>query len=101
VLFRSGARHGDNIRWGPHNLHEMRPGSFTDPNLVYLTYFAGGLRAYDVSDAGNPVEVAHLVPPAPPGRDAIQFNDVYAAEDGLVYVSDRFGDGLYIVDPGL
>ena len=49
----------------------MRPGSFADPNLVYLTYFAGGLRAYDISDAGNPVEVAHLVPPAPPGRDSI------------------------------
>lgn len=96
-----GSRHEDNIRWGPHNLHEMRPGSFKDPNLVYLTYFAGGLRAYDVSDAANPVEVAHLVPPAPPGRDSIQFNDVYAAEDGMVYVSDRFGDGLYIVDPGL
>ena len=96
-----GARHEEKIRWGPHNLHEMRPGSFADPNLVYLTYFAGGLRAYDISDAGNPVEVAHLVPPAPPGRDSIQFNDVYATEDGLVYVSDRFGDGLYVVDPGL
>ena len=96
-----GARHEEKIRWGPHNLHEMRPGSFADPNLVYLTYFAGGLRAYDISDAGNPVEVAHLVPPAPPGRDSIQFNDVYATEDGLVYVTDRFGDGLYVVDPGL
>ncbi|MGH8953128.1 MAG: LVIVD repeat-containing protein [Acidimicrobiia bacterium] len=96
-----GARHDEGVRWGPHNLHEMRPGSFTDPNLVYLTYFGGGLRAYDISDAHNPVEVAHLVPPAPAGRDSIQFNDVTATEDGLVYVTDRHGDGLYVVDPGL
>lgn len=96
-----GARHDEGVRWGPHNLHEMRPGSFTDPNLVYLTYFGGGLRAYDISDAHNPIEVAHLVPAAPAGRDSIQFNDVTATEDGLVYVTDRHGDGLYIVDPGL
>lgn len=96
-----GALHEEKIRWGPHNLHEMRPGSFSDSNLVYLTYFGGGLRAYDISDAHHPVEVAYLVPPAPAGRDSIQFNDVTATEDGLVYVTDRHGDGLYIVDPGL
>lgn len=96
-----GARHDERIRWGPHNLHENRPGSLQNPDLIYLTYFAGGLRAYDISDAANPVEIAHLVPPAPSGRDSIQFNDVFAAEDGLVYVTDRHGDGLYIVDPGL
>lgn len=96
-----GALHDRRIRWGPHNLHEMKPGSFIDPNLVYLTYFGGGLRAYDVSDASNPVEVAHLVPPPPAGRDSIQFNDVFADEDGLIYVTDRHGDGIYIVESGL
>jgi hypothetical protein len=79
----------------------MRPGSFSDPDLVYLTYFGGGLRAYDISDPHNPVEVAYLVPAPPAGRNSIQFNDVTATEDGLVYVTDRHGDGLYIVDPGL
>jgi hypothetical protein len=96
-----GARHAEGIRWGPHNLHEMRPGTFTDPNLVFLTYFAGGLRVYDLSDPAEPVEVAHLVPPAPPGRDSIQFNDVTVTGDGLVYVTDRHGDGLYIVETDL
>ena len=97
----AGARHDEGVRWGPHNVHEMRPGTFSDPDLIYLTYFGGGLRAYDISDALNPVEVAHLVPAAPAGRNSIQFNDVTATEDGLVYVTDRHGDGLYIVDPGL
>ncbi len=96
-----GARHDEAIRWGPHNLHEMRPGSFVDPNLVFLTYFGGGLRVYDLSDPTAPAEVAHLVPPAPPGRDSIQFNDVTVTEDGLVYVTDRHGDGLYIVESDL
>ena len=96
-----GARHDEGIRWGPHNLHEMRPGSFVDSNLIFLTYFAGGVRAYDISDPKHPVEVAHLVPPAPAGREAIQLNDVTATPDGLIYVTDRHGDGLYVVDPGL
>jgi len=97
----SGSRHHEGIRWGPHNLHEMRPGSFIDPDLVFLTYFGGGLRAYDLSDPLHPVEVAHLVPEAPEGRNSIQLNDVTVTEDGMVYVTDRHGDGLYIVDPGL
>jgi hypothetical protein len=96
-----GARHDDGVRWGPHNLHEMKPGTFVDPNLIFLTYFGGGLRVYDLSDPSAPVEVAHLVPPAPEGRDSIQFNDVFVAEDGLIYVTDRHGDGLYIVEMDL
>ena len=96
-----GSRHHEGVRWGPHNLHEMRPGSFSDPNVIFLTYFGGGLRAYDLTDPHNPLEVAHLVPPAPPGRDSIQFNDLTATNDGLIYVTDRHGDGLYVVDPGL
>ncbi len=96
-----GARHEDGVRWGPHNLHEMRPGAFTDPNLVFLTYFGGGLRVYDLTDPSAPTEVAHLVPPAPSGRDSIQFNDVTVTEDRTIFVTDRHGDGLYIVDTDL
>jgi hypothetical protein len=96
-----GARHEEGVRWGPHNLHEMKPGTFSHPDLVFLTYFGGGLRLYDLSDPASPEEVAHLVPAAPAGRNSIQFNDVTVSEEGLVYVTDRHGDGLYIVDPGL
>jgi hypothetical protein len=87
-----------NFRWGPHNVHEMKPDTLVDPNTVYLTYFAGGLRAYDVTDAHNPTEIAYCVPKAPAGKKAIQLNDLTVTKDGLIYVSERFGDGLYIFD---
>ena len=85
------------IRFGPHNLHEMRAGTLIDPNVVYLTYFAGGLRVYDVSDAYDPREIAWLVPEAPPGRDAVQINDVVVSEDRIVYATERHVGGLYVI----
>lgn len=87
----------DGVRFGPHNLHEMRPGSWQDSEIVYVTYFAGGLRAVDVSDPRHPVEVAHIVPEAPPGRDTCQINDVTVAGDGTIYLTERHTGGLYIV----
>ncbi|MCA1644075.1 MAG: hypothetical protein LC797_00955 [Chloroflexi bacterium] len=85
-------------RFGPHNVHEMRPGSLVNPNEVYVTWFNAGLRVVDVADASRPREVAHFVPEAPAGRPSIQFNDVLVDADGLIYVTDRFTGGLYIVE---
>jgi hypothetical protein len=85
-------------RFGPHNLHEMRPGSLADANTIYVTWFNAGLRVVDITDAARPREIAYYVPEAPPGRSSIQFNDVLVAADGLVYVTDRFTGGLYILE---
>jgi hypothetical protein len=85
-------------RFGPHNLHEMRPGTLADPNTIHVTWFNAGLRVVDISNASQPREIAHFVPEAPPNRSSIQFNDVLVTADGLVYVSDRFTGGLYIVE---
>jgi hypothetical protein len=85
-------------RFGPHNLHEMRPGTLSDPNSVYVTWFNAGVRVFDVRDARSPREVAHFVPEAPPDRFSIQFNDILVTADGLVYVTDRFTGGLYILE---
>ena len=85
-------------RFGPHNLHEMRPGSLVDANTIYVTWFNAGLRVVDIADAARPREVAYYVPEAPPGRPSIQFNDVLVAADGLVYVTDRFTGGLYVLE---
>ena len=85
-------------RFGPHNVHEMRPGSLVNPNEIYVTWFNAGLRVVDISDAARPREVAHFVPDPPPGRASIQFNDLIVTADGLVYVTDRFAGGLYIIE---
>ena len=52
----------------------------------------------DISDPLKPREVAYYVPEAPPGRKSIQFNDILVGPDGLVYVTDRFAGGLYILE---
>lgn len=85
-------------RFGPHNVHEMRPGSFQSSDIVFVTYFNAGIRVYDVSDAGNPREIAYYVPKSPKGRPSIQLNDVLVDTDGLVYVTDRYSGGLYILE---
>ena len=85
-------------RFGPHNIHEMRPGTLSDPNTVYLTYFNGGVRVLDVTDAASPREIAYFVPEAPPGRKSIQLNDILVDQNGLIYVSDRYAGGLYIFE---
>lgn len=89
-------------RFGAHNLHENLPGpaSFRSDNIVVGTFFNGGVRAFDVSNPFQPKEVAYYVPGAhklsPKG--AIQINDVWVDEKGLVYAVDRFSGGLYILE---
>jgi hypothetical protein len=85
-------------RFGPHNLHEMRPGTLVDSNTIYVTWFNAGLRVFDISDARKPREIAYYVPEPPSGRPSIQFNDVLVGADGLIYATDRFTGGLYILE---
>lgn len=85
-------------RFGPHNVHEMRPGTQVDPNTIHLTYFNAGIRVLDVSDPAAPTEIAWYIPDAPPGRPAIQLNDLLVGPDGLIYVTDRFAGGLFILE---
>ena len=83
-------------KFGPHNLHENRPGSFQSEQLIFATYQNAGVRVFDITDPFAPRAVAHFVPPAPermvdprPNRPrVIQSNDVYVAQDGLMYVTD-------------
>ena len=34
------------LRFGPHNVHEMRPGSYQNENLIFITYYNAGLRVF-------------------------------------------------------
>ena len=51
--------------FGPHNIHENRPGSFVSSELIFATYQNAGVRVFDIRDQYHPVEVGALVPPQP------------------------------------
>ncbi len=87
------------LRFGAHCLHENRPDSYRSADVVFATYFNGGLRVYDVSNPSTPTEIAHWIPECPPGQPAAQINDVWVGEDLLVYATDRVNGGVYILQP--
>jgi hypothetical protein len=82
--------------FGPHNLHENRPGSLQSEDVIFATYNNAGVRVFDIRDAFAPKEVAYWVPPTPkklidPRPNvalAAKSADVYVTTDGLMYVSD-------------
>jgi len=89
-------------RFGAHNLHENLPGpcSFRSENIIFGTFFNGGVRAYDVSNPYQPREIAYFVPGTPKlaPKGSAQINDVWVDENRLVYAMDRFGGGLYTLE---
>lgn len=94
-----GKYHDRPGRSGPHNVHEMRPGSFRSSRTIHATYFNAGLRVFDIADPADPQEIAVFVPPPHAGAAAIQLNDVTVTDDGIIWVTDRAGGGLYVVEP--
>jgi hypothetical protein len=88
-------------RFGAHNLWENvpKPGCWKSDNIVLGTFFAGGLRAYDLSNPYQPKEVGHFCPQvegAPTG--ACQINDVFVDDRGIVFAVDRHVGGLYALE---
>ncbi|HZQ14759.1 MAG TPA: hypothetical protein VFB31_18285 [Pseudolabrys sp.] len=91
--------------FGPHNIHENRPGSFVSSTLIFATYQNAGIRVFDMSNAFEPKEVGALVPPQParladtrPNRArVIQSADVFVDAAGLIYATD-YNAGLYILE---
>jgi hypothetical protein len=74
-----------------------QPQEQVDGNVLFVTWFAGGLRAVDISDPYAPREVGHYMPKPGPGQSIVQSNDVfYDRKTGLIYVIDRL-NGLDIV----
>ncbi len=89
-------------RYGAHNMHENRPapGAWISERYVVGTFFNAGVRVFDLADPFQPREAAFFVPPAPrkSPKKAIQINDVFVDERGVVYAVDRMIGGLYILD---
>ena len=91
--------------FGPHNIHENRPGSFVSSQLIFATYQNAGIRVFDISNPFVPTEVGALVPPQPatladtrPNRArVIQSADVFVDAKGLIYATD-YNAGLYVLE---
>jgi hypothetical protein len=80
------------VRFGAHQYREK-----LESNLVYTTWFAGGLRIVDVADPHLPVEIAYYIPEPVADAPAPSSNDVDLDHRGLIYVIDRIR-GLDILE---
>lgn len=90
--------------FGPHNLHENRPGSFVSEETIFATYHDAGVRVFDIRDEHAPREIASWIPPLPvkmldprPNvtRGALTC-DCYVTAEGLMYVTD-WNAGLHVL----
>jgi hypothetical protein len=83
-------------KFGPHNLHENRPGLFQSETIIFATWHNAGVRVFDTADAFAPREIGFCVPQAPdrvvdirPGAVAVtQSCDVCVDRNGVMYVTD-------------
>ena len=89
-------------RYGAHNIYENYPAAhaWRSEDIVLGTFFNAGVRVYDITNLYQPREIAYFVPAAPPlsPKGAIQINDVYVDDRGIVYTVDRFTGGLYMLE---
>lgn len=91
--------------FGPHNIHENRPGTFVSSELIFATYQNAGVRVFDIRNERAPVELGAFVPPTParmmdhrPNRTrVIQSADVFVDAAGLIYATD-YNAGLFILE---
>jgi hypothetical protein len=85
-------------RFGVHSSEE----NFRNPyygKLTFITFFTGGVRAWDIREPQEPVEVGFYVPEANANTNADGYmtNNVEVDNRGNVIVVDRDGAGMDII----
>jgi hypothetical protein len=98
-------------RFGPHATNEEFGPPFYQ-KLVFVSYFNAGVRAFDIRDPYNPVNVAYFIPAITANTDfrcgpyqsnpnvcvrVIQTNNVATDDRGYIYIVDRANTGLHIL----
>ena len=97
--------------FGPHSVHDAFHPGF-DKTLALLSYFNAGIRAVDIRNPFQPVEVAYYIPE--PNENSIELctevdgvehcdrvistNNVNIDDRGLIYAVDRSHAGLHILE---
>jgi hypothetical protein len=89
---------GRGARFGVHSTEE----NFANPlygKLTAVAYFNGGVRVWDIREPFNPVQVAFYVPEANANTnpDGYMTNNVEIDNRGLIYIVDRNGAGMDIL----
>jgi len=84
-------------RFGPHQFAETRDGEMIGGTILYIAYFNAGLRVVDISDPFHPRETGYYVPKAPAGG-IVQTNDVDVDYRGYIYITDRAGGGMHVLE---
>ena len=81
-------------RFGPHQPHED---VHLKDDLVYVSWFGGGLRVVDIHNPYQPREVGYWVPKCV-RQKMVQTNDVFVDDRGFIYTIDRSERGLDILE---
>src|SRR5690606_21160411 len=92
-----------NVYFGPHNIHAQSSPIF-DGKLLFITYFAAGVRVVDIRNPFSPIEVGHYIPAANANTRYVEdkgpwagkefertamTNDVSVDDRGYIYIVDR------------
>jgi hypothetical protein len=102
---RAGAKYprgnycGRGARFGVHSSEE----NFANPyygKLTSIAYFNGGVRVWDIREPQAPREIAFYVPVANEltDTDGYMTNNVEIDNRGLIYIVDRNGAGMDILE---
>jgi hypothetical protein len=98
-------------RFGPHAVDEaMYPDYYR--KLVFVSYFNAGVRVLDIRDPYRPKEVGYYIPattpnttpscvrrdPSIPCKTVVQTNNVEVDGRGYIYIVDRVGTGMHILE---
>jgi len=83
-------------RFGTHSSNESFAPVYYR-RIVFFAHFNAGVRAVDVRDPYHPKEVGYYIP-APGGSGATYTNNVEVDARGYIYIVDRAGGGMHILD---
>ena len=61
-------------------------------------WFSAGLRIINIANPYRPEEDGYFIPSTPESQETIQTNDAFVDDRGLIYIIDRLGIGLDILE---
>jgi hypothetical protein len=94
-------------RFGSHSSHENFTPIYYN-RVMFIAFFNAGVRALDIRDPYHPKEIGYFIPAVTDKTEkrcvgerckvAIQTNNVDVDDRGYVYIVDRAGTGMHILE---